>query len=463
VSDLGLSVSDLGLSGLASGVDTSGIVDKLMEVERAKATPITYKKGKVTAQQTALKDVAAKLAALSSAAADLKKSAATWNTSQAVASSDPSRLGVAKISGAGIGGHSIQVDRLASSAQRGFSIGDLTAGGSLTVNGKTFTIAAGATPASVVDQINAASDSPVYAALVNDAQGQQRLVLSARSTGESSRFTASGTGFTEDPLYESAAGTLNAKYRVDGDTTARESTTNVIDDAVAGLRLTLKGVTSSPVSVTVAAPDIDRDAVKTKVKAVVDAYNAVVTAARAKLDEKPVVNPSNATDAAKGSLFGDTGLESMLSGLRNGLRETLSGLTGVDDLGDIGIGVPSGSGGASSQDAKDGKFTVDDAKLTDALAGDWTKVASFLDAFAGKVDALVKVQTGTTNSLIDGRVASDDRQLKDLSAQMDALNLRLTAEQDRYKAQFAAMEIALQNAQSQQQWMAGQLSSLNSG
>jgi flagellar hook-associated protein 2 len=456
-------VSDLGLSGLASGVDTSGIVDKLMEVERAKATPITYKQGKVTAQQAALKDIAAKLAALSTAAANLKKTATTWSTTQDVASSDPARVGVTKISGAGIGGHSIQVDRLASSAQRGFSIDDLTTGGSLTVGAKTFTFAAGATPASVVDQINAASDSPVYAALVNNAQGQQRLVLSARSTGESSRFTAAGTGFTEDPLYASGAGTLNALYRLDGDTTARESTTNVVEDAVAGLRLTLKGVTSSPVSVTVAAPDIDRDAVKTKVKAVVDAYNAVVTAARAKLDEKPVVNPQNATDAAKGSLFGDTGLESMLSGLRNGLRATLTGVTGIDDLGDIGIGVPSGSGGVSSQDAKDGKFTVDDTKLSDALAGDWTKVASFLDAFAGKVDSLVKVQTGTTKSLIDGRVTSDDRQLKDLSTQMDSLNARLKSEEDRYKAQFAAMETALQNAQSQQQWLTGQINSLSAG
>jgi flagellar hook-associated protein 2 len=370
---------------------------------------------------------------------------------------------VTKISGAGIGGHSIQVDRLAASAQRGFSIDDLTSGGSLTVNGKTFTIAAGATPASVVDQINGASDSPVYAALVNNAQGQQRLVLSARTTGESSRFTASGTGFTEDPLYESAAGTLNAKYRLDGDTTDRESTTNVVEDAVAGLRLTLKGVTSSPVSVTVAAPDIDRTAITAKVKAVVDAYNAVVTTTRASLNEKPVVNPANASDAAKGSLFGDTGLESMLSGLRNGLRETLTGLTGVDDLSDIGIGVPAGSGGTSTQDAKDGKFTLDSTKLSDALNGDWTKVASFLDAFAGKVDTLVKAQTGTTNSLLDGRVTSDTQQLKDLSGQMDALNARLKSEQDRLKAQFSAMELAMQNAQSQQQWLTGQINSLSAG
>jgi flagellar hook-associated protein 2 len=449
-------MSDLGLSGLASGVDTSGIIAKLMQVEQRK----------VTAQQTALKAIAAKLSALNDAAAALKKSASAWTPSQAVASSDPTRVAVAKISGAGIGGHSIQVDRLASSAQRGFSLdnvgadGTLTAAGSLTVAGKTFDFAAGATPASIVDSINAASDSPVYAALITNSSGQQRLVLSARTTGESSRFTASGTGITEDPVYESAAGTLNAQYRLDGDPTERESQSNVVEDAVAGLRLTLKGVTTSPVSVTVAAPDIDRDAVKSQIKSFVDAYNAVVTTTRAALDEKPVVNPANATDAAKGSLFGDTGLESMLSGLRNGLRDTLSGLTGIDDLGDLGIGVPSTSGGASTQDAKDGKFTIDDGKLTDALNSDWTKVAGFFDAFASKVDGLVKAQTGATNGLIDGRVKSDDGQLKDLSTQMDALNARLKSEEDRYKAQFAAMELALQNAQNQQSWLTGQINSL---
>jgi flagellar hook-associated protein 2 len=467
-------MSDLGLSGLASGVDTSGIIDKLMQIERSKATPITYKQSRVTAQQTALKGIAAKLSALNTAAAALKKSATTWTSTQAVQSSDPTRVGVAKISGAGIGGHSIQVDRLASSAQRGFSIagvdadGKLTADASLTIGSKTFAFTAGTTVASIVDSINGASDSPVYAALVRNSAGEQRMVLSARTTGESSRFTATGSGFTEDATYATpppdpvtGASVLNAQYRLDGDPTVRESQTNVLEDSIAGLRLTLNGVTTAPVSVTVAAPDIDRDAVKGKIKAFVDAYNAVVTATRAQLNEKPVVNPANATDASTGSLFGDTGLESMLSGLRNGLRDTLSGLTGVDDLGDLGIGVPAPSGGTSTQDAKDGKFTLDDGKLTDALNSDWTKVAGFLDAFAGKVDGLVKAQTGTSNSLLDGRVTSDDRSLKDLSSQMDALNARLKSQEDRYKAQFAAMELALQNAQNQQSWLAGQLNALN--
>jgi flagellar hook-associated protein 2 len=47
---------------------------------------------------------------------------------------------------------------------------------------------------------------------------------------------------------------------------------------------------------------------KTKVKAFVDAYNAVVTSTRSKISEKSIADATTVTDAAKGSLFGDSGL-----------------------------------------------------------------------------------------------------------------------------------------------------------
>src|SRR5690242_10760451 len=103
------------LTGLASGVDTSSIVDQLMQVERQQTTPITNRQTRVTAEQTALKAIAAKLTAFQTAAAALKKDGTAFATSQAVTSSDTSKLTVAKISGAGVGGHSIQIDRLAAS------------------------------------------------------------------------------------------------------------------------------------------------------------------------------------------------------------------------------------------------------------------------------------------------------------------------------------------------------------
>jgi flagellar hook-associated protein 2 len=454
--------NDLGLSGLASGVDTSSIVTKLMALERRSTLKLTDKQTRNSAEQTALTSIQAKLTALRSAADALKKDSAAWTMTQTIESSDPTRVAVAKISGAGAGGHSIQVDRLASSAQRGytFDLNVLKAGTTITVNGTDFTFDPNpeAKADDIVAKINAQAGAPVYAALVKDSAGVQKLVLSARTTGESSRFTVT-TAFAEDTAYASLPNTLNAQYRLDGGV-VKESTTNVLDDTLAGLRLTLKGVTSSPASIVVGAPDVDRTAAKTKIKAVVDAYNALVDTTRSAVNEKSIANPATAGELGKGTLFGDTGLNAMLSKFRNDLRDTIGGLTGVDDIGDLGIGVPKTSGGAVSADAKAGRFTIDDAKLGAALDKDWTQVQKFMDAFAGKVDAMVDTQAGKTDSLLDQRIKAKTKANKDLTDQLTALNARLDEREKRLKAQFAAMEAAMQNAQTQGSWLAGQINAL---
>jgi flagellar hook-associated protein 2 len=456
-------VSSLGLSGLASGVDTSSIVSQLMALERRSTTTLTNKQTRATAEQTALKGIQTRLATLKSAAQALKKDSDTWALTQTVESSDPARVAVTRISGAGAGGHSIQVDRLASSAQRGYTV-DLAAlkgGTTITVGAKTFTFEPNpdAKLEDVVAKINADADAPVYAALVKKGAAD-RLVLSARTTGESSRFTASSAALTEDTTYASPVAALNAQYKLDAGAVA-ESETNVLENAIPGLRLTLKGVTSAPASVVTGAPDLDRSAARTKVKAIVDAYNALVDTTRTAVTEKPVVNASTTNELTKGTLFGDTGLNAMLSKLRNDLREPLAGLVDVDDLGDLGIGVPKTTGGVSSADAKAGRFTIDDAKLTAALDKDWTKVRSFMDAFATKVGDLVDKQSGKTDSLLDQRVAGATKRNQALADQLVALNARLDDREKRLKAQFAAMESALQTAQSQGNWLTGQINALS--
>jgi flagellar hook-associated protein 2 len=151
----------------------------------------------------------------------------------------------------------------------------------------------------------------------------------------------------------------------------------------------------------------------------------------------------------------------MLSRFRTDLRDTIGGLSGVDDLGDLGIGVPKTTGGAASADAKAGRFTIDDDKLTKAIADDWTKVSKFMDAFASKVSDMVDNQTGKTSSLIDQRLVGEDKTTKRLADQLVALNARLDSHQKRLKAQFSAMETALSNSQSQQAWLTGQINALN--
>jgi flagellar hook-associated protein 2 len=467
------------LSGMASGLDTEAIVSQLMALEQNKVTAVQRRQIGVQQHKDDLAAIKTKLDAFKSAAAALTD-AATWKATQTTTSSDPSKLDVSLLGGAGIGGHSIQVHKLASSAQHGFTYTPSTSAGSLKLayvgdaaSEVSISIAANATAAEVATAINANEKAPVYAAVIKEAGGAERLVLSARKTGEKSNFTVdasalgAGGALAEESAYERIGkATLNASYTLNGEADPRDSESNVVENAVAGVRITLKGVTNGAESITTTAAAIDKDGVGKKVKALVDAYNAVVTSVRAELTEKSDPTATTTAGLQKGKLFGDIGLTSMLSQLKGQMTQVVSGL-GLTSLADLGIDVPKTTGGASTEDAKAGKLTFDTEKFTKALDADWTKVR---DLFAGKgatkgISGLVGDWVGSqtsTNGVLTGRMNSDDSVLKDFTNQITKMNERMKSTEARLKAQFAAMETALNNSQTQQAWLTSQISSLPS-
>jgi flagellar hook-associated protein 2 len=466
------------LSGMASGLDTESIVSQLMAIERNKVTAVQRRQIGVQQHKDDLAAIKTKLDAFKSAAAALAD-AATWKPTQTITSSAPTKVEATLLGGAGIGGHTIQVDRLASSAQHGYDFTAKPTAGTLTLyygtnanapdNSKvTINVAANATATDIANAVNANDGSPVYAAVVKDSAGADQIVFSSRKTGASSDFTVDTSGLANNQLKKDAAfdrtgTTLNAQYQLDGGPTIT-SESNVVENAIPGLRLTLKGVTASPETITTTAAAIDREGVTKKIQGLVDAYNAVVTSVRAELTEKRIPTATSTADLQKGRLFGDSGLTSMLSQLKGQMQQAVTGL-GLTSLADLGIDVPKSSGGAASADAKAGKMTLDTEKLNKALDANWTQVR---DLFAGKgatkgISALlgdfVGTQTGT-NGILTGRMTSDDSILKDFTKQMDRMNERMKSTEARLKAQFAAMETALNNSQTQQAWLTSQISSL---
>jgi flagellar hook-associated protein 2 len=468
----------IALSGLASGLDTNTMVTQLMAIERAKLTKVQYSQDAANGKKAALSDVATSLSALKSAADALKTTAdGTYSQTQTVDSSDTTKLVAAKISGTGIGGHTIKIDRLASSAQQGFKFGATSfAAGKLKIYSGTdpnaagvksvsIDVKAGASLSDLATSINASSTSPVSAAVITDADGASRLVLSSKTTGSTGDFTVDTSGLTgnelsADPAYTRTGATLDAQYEVDGSSTVVTSHSNVVDNAIPGVRLTLKGVTTNPVTVTTSAPDVDRNGIKTKITAFVNAYNALITNLNAKTTEKPIANPQSTSDAQTGTLYGDSGLTSLMSQLRSFVSQKVSGLSGVTSLADLGITVPPATGGASTDDAKLGKLQVNDTTLSSALDTDWTKVSGFFDQFSNKLDTFVSNYTGTGKGIIDGRITSAQSEVTSIGSQIDSMNLRLNDEQTRLQNQFSAMETALSKAQSEQSWLTSQIAKL---
>ncbi len=268
--------------------------------------------------------------------------------------------------GAPPGGYDVAVTQLASAERQTFSFVSPAADGTLAIanaDGSARTsvdLKAGATVDDAVSAINGSSTSQLYAVNVNGS-----LVLSAKTTGDTSGFSITGAGVGTQT--ERVAG-QNAKVTINGTDYERQS--NTITDALPGLQLTLKGKTAvgATVGVTVGTPGPDKDAIVTKVKAFVTAYNDVVKTARADLTEKPVINGSTTADVQTGTLFGDSGLNMMLSQLRSTMSAPIAGLTGLTAMSDIGVSTGAANTGSTiNQDSVDGLLTIDETKLRASL------------------------------------------------------------------------------------------------
>jgi flagellar hook-associated protein 2 len=458
-------MAGLSLSGLASGVDTSAVIEQLTAVDAAGQARLKLRQSALEARQTTLTDVKTRLTNLLSQAKELGSSSA-WADTQSVDVSDGSKLAAKRLSGAAPGGHEIAVSNLARSEQRSYAFTAGTASSlTLTTSSGTTTVPLSATDdgAAAADKINSAAGSPVYAVWVEDPTGdttKDRLVLTRKETGAylQGELTVGGASWASSETY--AAG-VDARYSVDGGT-VQTSRSNVVKAAVPGLELTLKATGTS--AVTVGNPGPDPAAVKEKVKAFVSQYNSTIEFIRGKLNEKPVSGATTTSEAAKGVLFGDSQLTGVLTQLRNLVSDKVSGLSGsVTSLRDIGVSTGKATSGTSSADSLAGKLTIDEDALTEALENDRIDVRAFLtDSTKGIATKLTSMLDPLTKSggLVDQRATQAGNQASSIDDQIKKMSERLELKAERLKAQFAAMELALQRSQTTSGWLSSQLSSL---
>ncbi len=358
------------------------------------------------------------------------------------------------------GAHSISVRQLAAAEQEGFTYTKSILPGEMLIGGKTVSIAANASAADVAATVNSISDLAAYATALDD----DTIVFTARKTGTEGAFDVTSAQLSSDANHTRAA--KDAEYSVDGGSTWKTSSSNTISDAIIGVKITAKAITASPVTVNVSVAGVDTAVVKEKLKAFVSAYNDVITATRAKIDEKGVRDPQNAVDASKGRLFGDGGLVSILSRLRTTMTDAVAGVsdTTMNELAELGISTGKGSGGATTPDAKIGKLVIDETRLDAALA-DPNKVKSLMGAngtpgFSQKIEALLENEAGT-GGVLSERLKINSAEQKRVKDRITDIEERITAQEKRLRFQFTAMEKALSLAQSQGNYLMGQISSMH--
>jgi flagellar hook-associated protein 2 len=240
----------------------------------------------------------------------------------------------------------------------------------------------------------------------------------------------------------------------------------VITDAIPGVTITLKSTipAASPVTVNVSAPGPDTSGVTAKVKAFVDQYNSTLDFVRSKLDEKKVVNPQTTADQQAGLLNGDTMLEGILSQLRIAMTNTYApgNPTTLDQMNEIGVSTGAPTSGALNADSIMGKLVFDSTAFATALSTDSTSVKALISGTTGFGAALDNLLAPTLQAggTMDSRLTSEDTAQKSLNDRIASMDVLLNNKQETLKAQFTAMETALQASQAQGQWLTGQIAKL---
>jgi flagellar hook-associated protein 2 len=457
--------------GIGSGLDVNSIIATLMAVERQPLTTLTT-------QQTGYNDKISSIGKVKSGIASLQSAAAAISSSSKIYSykgilTDTSIASATTTSSAVAGTYSIEVERLAGTHKLLSAIAtdtsvaaDLLAGGTLTIelgsatagtpgsfvaksgtSPVAVTIAAGSTLANVRDAINSA-DAGVSATIVNGASGQQ-LVLTSKSSGETSQMRLSGmSAFSFDPTTVVQTGKLtekdagqNAILKVDGIVIA-DATSNTVTDAITGLTLNLtKTNLGSPTQLTVS---IDTSSLKTKLEAFVKAYNDINSTIKD-------LTKYDATTKKGGSLNGDQTISSVTTQLRNTLFNVPSGASSnYQYLSDLGINFQS----------KDGSLVLDSTILQTAIDKNFSAVAATVAAY-GTAVSTVATAMNATDGLISTRTEGVNASLTRLGARIDKLNASLVQVEKRYRAQFTSLDVLMSKLSKTSNYLTQQLASLN--
>jgi flagellar hook-associated protein 2 len=443
----------LQITGLASGLDTNQIITELLAIQQQPITNLQNQESGLGALNTQLTSVQSSLQTLANDAMALLDPS-LFHTAQQVTSSDATRVSASSSTGAGIGGYQVSVSQLANSAQRTFTWSSPTSDDTITIDGHQEAITAGESIQDFVASINSDTNSTVYAAATDSGT----VVLSNRTTGSTGssyiQVADSGGALTEQTSKARAG--QDAMYSIDG--VSGTSSSNTVAGAIAGVTLTLNGVTttSGPVTVNVSPPAPSSSNISGAIQQFVTDYNSTISAIQTQLAQAP-----SSSDPTQGTLFGDSELSDLLSSMRSAMYASVSGLSsGMSNMIDLGVSTGATSGSAApSASSIAGNLTLNATTLTNALTANPTGVQQVLEGWANSFASVVK-PASDPGGTIDQRIQGDNSQISLLDQRISDMQSALADKQTQLTNQFAALEAALSQNQSESSWLTSQIAAL---
>ncbi|MEQ1564114.1 MAG: flagellar filament capping protein FliD [Myxococcota bacterium] len=422
-------------------MDTTSLINAVLAASQVSIDTLNLRAQAYEAQKEAIAGMKNRMADLSTA---IKAMDSADELVAFTATTASQQFSITAGTGAIPGSYGIRVEQLAT-AETSLSDGyddkdasvlgtgtfDVTVGGvttSLTIDGTNNSLQG------LADALNDVSGVGAYVLDTGAAVGRYKLVVQGLDTGAANAITldGSGLGAGTNPTFTETTTAVDAIVHIGG--VQVQSASNTLSSAIPGVTLELlqEGTTADPATIT-----RDTEATRTKLQAVVDAYNAIVEY----YGQQTVYNPD---EGLKGPLVGESSTRRALSDLGDLFTspQTVVG-TSFASLSQLGI--------LTSQD---GTLEFDTAVFDAAYEDDPAAVSTFLTDATGPLgklatridDVYVDEDSGTLQSRIEGL----EETVSDIEDQVLQAEARMVTQGEILRSKFTAMEIALSKVQAAQ-------------
>ncbi len=273
-----------------------------------------------------------------------------------------------------------------------------------------------------------ASNGPLTASLLTSGPSTVRLLFTSRSSGEIGRVVAEGdsvglninsSGIARDAI-------ISVGSAGDAGGTLVRSATNSFSDAITGLTLTAKAVSTDPVDVSVST---NNNNIEKNLQLFVDQYNKV----RDKIDKETSFDAEAKTT---GQLFGATEVLRVEQSLSRFVQQRSFASGKIQSLEQLGV----------SLDDK-GKLKLDKTKLAKAIDTNLGDVQDFLTkektGFAARAKIVLEGLVGEKNSVLVSRSQALQKTIESSTNRSSTLSTRLDKERNRLTKQFYDLETNL--------------------
>ncbi|MBC8287418.1 MAG: flagellar filament capping protein FliD [Nitrospinae bacterium] len=371
--------------GINSNLDTGGIIDNLVKLQRSPITIVEAKRTLEDAKLLSFQDLKDRLQTFKGVVNTLNTESRFLATkadfSNNSATDTNSVVSMSTSSQAASGTFSLTVNNLARETKlvsTGFA--EVTSA----ISTGTMNISVGTTSVAInIDSSNNTLDGlrlainnsglDVKATFINDGSSTNpiRLSVSGNKSGVDNAVsigvtgTLFGAGTTNLVNFTQTQAAQNANFVLDGVAVTKSG--NVVSDVITGAIITLESAGSGTVTLS-----SDTDKIKEKVQAYVDGYNDLTSHLSSEL-------ALDTSTGETGVLFANFTIQNLQQKLRDTVSGQVSGVTGdFSYLSQIGIRTLS-----------DGTLAIDDGEFSDALAKD-----------VGNVSQLFSSSSVSTNSAV---------------------------------------------------------------